>query len=66
MRLADHSRHATVQRNTISGLVATSSTPPMAGPMNIPIPSMALVVTLAAVSSSGVFVSDGSSAESDG
>ena len=38
----------------------------MAGPMNMPSPSIALVVTFAAVSSSGVFVSEGSSAERDG
>ena len=64
--VADHRRHATVQRKTVCGLVATSSSPPIAGPMNIPIPSIALVVTFAAVSSSGVSVSDGISADSAG
>ena len=52
--------------STACGLETTSSAPPRAGPANDPMPSTALATTFAAVSSSGVRVTDGSSADCAG
>ena len=48
--------------NTVSTFVVASNSPPSAGPMKLPTLTIVLVATFAAVSSSGVRASDGSSA----
>ena len=59
---ADQTKLAALTAKTTSGLVATSSRPPSAGPANAPTPSSVLDATFAAVSSAGVRASTGSNA----
>ena len=61
-RNADHTSVAAVAAKTAPVPVTASRSPPRAGPRNEPTLSIALELTLAAVSSSGVRASDGSSA----
>ena len=62
MSAADQTKLAALTPKTTSGLVATSSRPPRAGPANAPTPSSVLDATFAAVSSAGVRASTGSNA----
>ena len=61
-RIADQTSAAAVTMKTAPGPDAASSRPPIAGPPKIPMLSIALADTFAAVSSSGVRTSDGTSA----
>jgi hypothetical protein len=61
-KAADQTRTAPLKAKTAAGPLSASSTPPSAGPANIPTLAMVLLTTLAAVSSSGVSTSDGRSA----
>ena len=62
MRSADQTNDTPFNANTTCALVAASTTPPRAGPRNMPTLSTVDDARLAAVSSSGVRASDGSSA----
>jgi len=59
---ADHEKAAAVTANTTDALPTASRTPPRAGPANMPTLEIVLIETLAAVNSSGVRASEGSSA----
>jgi hypothetical protein len=55
-------RSAPLNAKTAAGPLSASSTPPSAGPANIPRLEMVLLTTFAAVSSSGVSTREGSRA----
>ena len=59
---ADQRKLSALTPNTSSGFVAASRMPPSAGPTKVPMLSTVEDVTFAALSSSGVRASDGSSA----
>jgi hypothetical protein len=61
-KAADQRRSAPLNAKTAAGPLTASRTPPSAGPANIPTLVIVLATTFAAVSSSGVSTSDGSSA----
>ena len=62
MRNAEHSSAAVVTTKTVPGPLATNRSPPRAGPPKMPMLSIELAATFAAVSSSGVRASEGISA----
>ena len=61
-KATDHSVSAPVSAKTAAGPLSARSTPPRAGPANIPTLEIVLPTTFAAVSSSGVFTREGSNA----